>query len=335
MSKNKRGGGADELYRAHLYGTPFAGNPTNNRQSMLERMYMRLLTELASNRFKWDGLPDTVNVRFLELTLFYRALSVFYYDEDYDKYLSLEAGSNGFFDMLKDPTSFTTVGNDYVSKTLAAYRPYKTYDSDEAKKRTAIPIWANYVRVPDWDIVQIYSQRLAELDMTIEINAKNTRQNMIVVTGDDTRLSAVNIARQAQEGNNVIQVQAEGPLSDMQFMQTLNLNQDVDGVEKLHIVRTRMWNECMGLMGINNANQDKKERVVAAEVDANDDQTEMMRYVNLNARRQAAQHIKDVHGLDVSVEYYTDEPVAPPALPGLTSGEVEDEHVYSELEEGN
>jgi hypothetical protein len=81
---------------------------------------------------------------------------------------------------------------------------------------------------------------------------------------------------------------------------------NVADIEKLHIVRTRMWNECMGLLGIDNANQDKKERLVAAEVDANSDQASMMRYVNLNARRMAAEQINAVHGLNVEVEYYTD-----------------------------
>lgn len=313
MSANKRGGGADELYRNHLFGSPFQHNPTNNRQIIIERMYMRLLTELAANRFKWEGLPESVDQRFLEMTLYYRALSVFYYDNDFNAYLSLEGGGQGYVDVLKNPTSFTTIGNEYVSKTLKAYRPQKAESyTPEAAKRTAIPIWANYVRVPDWDIVQIYSQRLAELDMTIEINSRNARRNKVVVTSENTKLSVVNFARQVDEGNNVIQVQADGPLQDLGFIQAVDMNINVDAIEKLHIVRTRMWNECMGLMGINNANQDKKERLVAAEVDANDDQTSMMKYVNLNARRQAAETINKVHGLNISVDFYTNEVVEAP-----------------------
>lgn len=317
MGKNKRGGGADELYSNHLYGTPFQNNPTQNRKVIIQRMYMRLLTELASNRFHWTGLPDSVDVRFMELTLFYRALAVFYYDEDFDKHLVLEAGSVGYVDLLKNPTQFLTIGNDYVSKTLGAYQPHKEYKEGEARRK-AIPIWSNYIRMPDWDIVQIYSERLAEMDLTIEINSKNARQNLAVISSENTKLSTVNIARQFQEGSNMVQINADGPLQDMQFMQAVQLNTDVDSIEKLHIVRTRMWNECMGLMGINNANQDKKERLVASEVEANDDQTDMMRFVSLNARRKAAEQINKVHGMSVQVDYYTDEPVEAPEP--MTSG---------------
>jgi hypothetical protein len=311
MGQNKRGGGADDLYRTHLYGTPYHSNPTNNRKVIIERMYMRLLTELCANRFEWKNVPDSIDVRFMELTLFNRALAVFYWDTDYDKHLVLEAGSTGFFDLVKNPTAFTTIGNDYISKTLGAYQPHKTYAGDEAKLK-AIPIWSNYIRVPDWDIVQIYASRLAEMDMTIEINSKNARQNLAVITNESTKLSGVNIVRQMQEGSNVLQLNADGPLADMSFIQAVTMNQDVDSIEKLHIVRTRMWNECMGLLGINNANQDKKERLVSDEVDANNDQTSMMRYVNLNARRKAVEQINSVHGLKISVDYYTDEPVQAP-----------------------
>ena len=61
-----------------------------------------------------------------------------------------------------------------------------------------------------------------------------------------------------------------------------------ENLDKLMIARTRIWNECMGLLGVNNANQDKKERLVADEVEANDEQVMAMKNVALNARRMAA-----------------------------------------------
>ena len=63
----------------------------------------------------------------------------------------------------------------------------------------------------------------------------------------------------------------------------------------------------MTLLGIESANQDKKERLVSSEVDANDDQTSMMRYVNLNERREAVKKINKHYKLNIEVEYFTDE----------------------------
>lgn len=301
MSKIKRANDAANIYTAHMMNH----NPPQNRTILMRNMYTRIITELAVNRFKWTGLPESVDVRFLELTLFYRALSVFYYDNDYEKHFALQGANNGFINMMNNPTSYTVVGNNFVGKTLGAYNPDKKYLNNEATKK-AIPIWANYLRQPDTDIVYIYADKLAETDRTIEINAKNARRNKVIATSDNLRLSATNFNRQLDEGHDGIQISNLGMNEIASNIVAFDMGINVDHLEKLHIIRTRFWNECMGLLGIENANQDKKERLVASEVDANNDQTSAMRYVNLNARRFACDMINKVHGLNVKVEYNTD-----------------------------
>lgn len=76
------------------------------------------------------------------------------------------------------------------------------------------------------------------------------------------------------------------------------------------IAKSKLWNECMGLLGINNANQDKKERLVAAEVGANDEQVEATRNIALNARQQACDRINDMFGLDISVDFKSPPPAS-------------------------
>jgi len=303
MSANKRPNAATDIYRQHLQGTVFASNPASNRVALIERMYLRVLTELAANRFKWTGMPESVDLRFMEMTLFRRALSVFYKEKKYDKYFALEGASTAFVNMMHNPTGFTVLGPNFEGKTLGAYR----FDKEpEGQQDKAIPIWANYMRVPDIDIVMLYASRMAEMDRTIEINSKNARRSKVLITPENTKLSAVNMNRQIDEGQDMVQVSGAFGNDLTGMLMAVDMGINVNDIEKLHIVRTRMWNECMGLLGIDNANQDKKERLVSAEVDANADQASMMRYVNLNARRTAAEQINKVHGLNVEVEYYTD-----------------------------
>jgi hypothetical protein len=80
----------------------------------------------------------------------------------------------------------------------------------------------------------------------------------------------------------------------MDFIEAIDLGVDSESFDKLSLLRTRIWNEAMTLLGIDAANQDKKERLVVAEVGANDGQTDSMRFVSLNARRQACDMINDV-----------------------------------------
>ncbi len=280
MSSIKRYSEASKIYSE--FSPAYKQNVSVEREQLIERMYFRVLAELATNRFKWYGFPDSVDCRYLELTEFFHALSVFYFDKRYNKYFALRGGGTNWNNMQDNPVGFSVIGAGagFVGMNVSAVR-------ETADASIAIPIWANYLRIPDLDIVTIYANRLANLDRTIEINSNNARRTKVLTLNENQRLSGQNISRQIDEGQAAVSV-VNGPLQDMAFIQALDLGVNPDTIEKMHIIRTRIWNECMGLLGIENANQDKKERLVSAEVGANDDQTSMMRYVNLNARRQAA-----------------------------------------------
>jgi hypothetical protein len=64
----------------------------------------------------------------------------------------------------------------------------------------------------------------------------------------------------------------------------------------------------MTLLGINNANQDKRERLVTSEVSANNSQVLLARQVALDARRDACNRInKRYPNLNISVHWNVDE----------------------------
>lgn len=265
---------------------PFNNSPVKNRVALLERMYTRILTELSVNRFKWVGLPDTVDERFLELSLFRQALSVFYFDDDFDRYMALKASGSGKINMYDNPTSFTVTGNSMVNKTL--------------KGNECVPIWGNFLRTPDYDIVYIYATKLAQIDRTIEINLDGMRYTHLVAVEENQRQTLVNIMRQHREGQPIIfGTQAMSNLGEQ--VQAFNLGIDKDVVLNLQISKSRLWNECMTLLGIDNANQDKRERLVSDEVAANNEQVTSARGVALNSRKMAVEQINRMYGLSVDV----------------------------------
>jgi len=293
-NKKKPDAAWETVYQPFLSsGARFTGDPQLSRELMIERMLTRILTEMCLNRFKWTGLPDSIDPRFLELTLLRYGLSVFYLEPTMGKYLSLQGSPAGIINWEENPTSFQVVGNLLLSKQLA--------------RKDCVPIWSNYLRQPDLDIISVYASRLAAMDRTIEINTKNARRPRVVATNENQRLSMAQMNDQIDKGNSVITVDSEQWASMGQAglpLAALDLGIDPDVLEKMHILRTREWGECMGYLGFDFANQDKKERLVASEVDANNSQVDNMRAVNLNARRQAADEINAKYGLKVSVEYH-------------------------------
>jgi hypothetical protein len=311
--------GIDYYYNASLFGapSPFSNNPAVTREHMIQRNIERNIAELAVNRFKWEGLPDSIDPRFLEITLLLNGLAIFYWDDNFDKLLAVKASSSGYVNFMDWPTSYTVIGpgskiNDiagettFMPKTLSGYNPFKEYKDGEAQRK-AIPMWPNYFRQPEIDTINLYAGRLATTDMTLEINTRNARQNKVVVSTSNTQLSMVNLVRQIDEGVNVIQPKDAGMLENIS---AIDLGIDYHLFDSLSILRTRWWNECMGLLGIDNANQDKKERLVADEVSANNGQTDSMRFAALNARKQAAEYINTVFGDkidgEVTVEFNTE-----------------------------
>ena len=74
----------------------------NNRTYM---MYYNRLTELAINMFEWVNIPDTIDVRILELALYSDGMAVFFKDEDMGdgEYLCLQCMINGQLDVYRIP----------------------------------------------------------------------------------------------------------------------------------------------------------------------------------------------------------------------------------------
>lgn len=274
------------VYDEFLNG--FNRNNAREYEAAIQRMYMRKLFEISVNRFKWVGLPDSIDPRFLETTLFYNALSVFYFDDNYLKYLSLRGTPAGVIDYQDNPTGFMVVGNQFVSKTLTT--------------KNCVPIWANYSRMPDTDIVNVYARKLAKLDRTLEINTDNARQTRILVVDSDTQLAMENVNRQIDEGTPTLRVGRNLE----PYVNSLDMGIDSDMFADISTARNREWNNCMTLLGIDNVSQDKKERLVAAEVAGNQAQIETIKATNLNTRKFAARQINEMFGLAVDVSYAVD-----------------------------
>jgi hypothetical protein len=287
-------------------------------------MLYRTLMEISMSRFEWEGLPPEIDKRWLELNLNFYALSVFMPASEMidgtdingialkksfeGKYVAVRGGSGPLLNLFGNPLSYFVYGpNMFVQEV-------------EASK--VVPVWANNLRTPDHDIIDIYARRMAEMDRTIEINAINARRTKILGVTTNTRQSVVNMNRQVEAGNPVIEIDTSGSVDIREVAEALDLGVAPESIISMHVLRTREWSECMTLLGINNSNQDKKERLTAAETSGNDDVIATIRAKNLKARQFACEQINEKFGLNVSVDYTTDMKTA--ELKDVSGGAPED-----------
>lgn len=273
---------------ADFYGRMRRGyqrnSPAENDETILQGMYERILGELAMNRFKWSGFPDSVDTRFLEMQLHTNGLVVVFRDTGSRK----RPGTDMIFALRATPSGMRNIMDNPTVYTLSGPGVEQHFQGVQLAINKCVPIWPNYFRQTDWDIITTYSRKLAKIDRTIEINLESARRTKILVYDENTRLSAENINRQIDAGEPSIRVKYDLG----QMIQALDLGVDPKSIETLSVVRQRLWSEAMGLLGINNANQDKKERLVESEVSANDDQVDNMRFVNLNSRQDACMKMR-------------------------------------------
>lgn len=292
MGKNNDGV-YSKFYAPHLAGGQprYRASPSRNSKNALYSMYWRVLTELSLNRFKWYGLPDSVDERYLELSLMrHGGVLFFYYQNESvgDRYLVQQFMGVGRPNHYDNPTRFRVVSDSLIH---GEYTPYN-----------AVPIWGNYLRQPDFDIVEVYTQRLTELDTTIDVNTSNMRYPRVMVMPETAKLTYENIDRQKQAGVPVIKL--NNTINPQDVYATLDMGSHHETIPGLLASRGKMWNDALMMLGVPTVNQDKKERMITQEAETGKDQSEVIRNIALNSRKQAAEQINTIFpDLNIAVEW--------------------------------
>lgn len=253
-------------------------------------LYQNMLWGLAEARFVWDGLPETVNERYLERVLHRHGLAVFFEDPRLHAFLALHAAGTGDVDVYGDPKTFRVTGNRYINREISS--------------KDCVPIWTNRNRVNDQWIVNYYAAALAEAAETVRVNALNSRSPMILALSQEQRLAGENFYRQVAEGQPVIfTVKDDMGRGLAESVQALDNRQSPNAISDAIRVKKEIWDDAMLALGIQCAPPDKKERLVDDEVEAIQGQTAAFRGVAIGARQEAADAINERYGLNVSVHW--------------------------------
>lgn len=283
----------DYIYAPFLKEMVF--DPGTMRMEILTGMYARILSEMCMNRYHWTGLPEEIDPRFLEMSLFSQGLSVFFWDNEFNRYFALRGSGMGTPNMYNNPTEFIVYGNTMVNKTM--------------KGDDCVPIWNNYLRTGDTDIVGVYARRLAEIDTTTEIDLIHMRMPVLLTADTNERKSVMDAYKQLAEGKPMIaEVSSATGLGTLQDkISSISTGIDKDYLPHVMEAKVKTWNEALTLLGIMNVNSSKKERMVVEEASGSSGQVLAMRAVNLQARKYACEWINAKYGLNVDVTWNLDD----------------------------
>lgn len=246
--------------------------------------YFYRLMMLSKSVFKWNNLPNGIDEKWIEKFLFSEGQCMFYLDAE-----------KGFM-----VAKCTEEQLNYYDEPILL-RPYGTNLSyQEAKENNVecVLIRNNDECIPTSPTIQLYAMRLAEISRTIDTNINAMKMPYFIRCSDKQRLSLKNAMAQRNDNETVIWADKSIDLDGFQVLKT-----DVPIVfDKLQIQKHAIWNECMTFLGINNANMDKRERLVDDEVHANNEQVGLSSQVMLKSRQKACELINELFGLNISVE---------------------------------
>jgi hypothetical protein len=148
----------------------------------------------------------------------------------------------------------------------------------------------------------MFAKRLYEIERSIDVNVKAQKTPVLVTASESQRLSMKQLYMQ-YDGNEPF-IFGDKNL-DFEGMKAINTTAPFVA-DKLQVLKHQIWNEALTFCGIENSNQDKKERMVSDEVGGNYGNIEAQRNVMLNARRQACNKINNMFGTNIEVYFRSD-----------------------------
>jgi hypothetical protein len=263
----------------------------NNRTYL---QYYNRLTELAISMFEWKNLPETVDPRFLELTLFSEGKAVFFKDDalSEDKgekgYLALQCSAIGSLDLYRIP----------MSRHAFASNGY----SADLDNTNSVLIYNNYLHTNSLIDIEMYARRLYEIERTIDVNVKQQKTPLIVRCSETQRLVMKNLMAQYEGNEPFIFGDQNLDLKGIEVFPTVAPYV----ADKLNQLKREIFNEALTYLGISNVNIQKKERLLSDEVTRNMGSIEAQKYTRLNSRKEACAKINKMFGLSIDVEYRED-----------------------------
>lgn len=246
--------------------------------------YVEQFLNIALSRFKWDGLPPTIDERFLERTLLFNGGAVFFADETLG-FLCLPFTSASPLDLYNLPRKRRAYASTGYQKELG--------EEDSAL------IFNNYLMSPSYPAILEFASRLWEIDRSIDVNVR-AQKTPVLIQCDSTELLTMQNLYKQYDGNTPV-IFGRKSVTPESIRAITTGAPFVAG--QLYDIKVKIYNEFLTYMGISNVAHQKKERLLHDEVARELGGTFANRYSAISARQQACDEINRKFGLGIWCEF--------------------------------
>lgn len=256
---------------------------------------LEMLMNIAMNRFKWIGLPNTCDERFLQRQLLIHGNATICHRVGMpDVWQTLIAAPFGEFDVYGVPTQWNAYG--YGNQDAGTqYR---------VTRENGVFVYYSNTRTNPWPALNQFARKLAYYERTEIMNLSHQLTPWLFTAPQEKELEVINLMFQVMEGKPAV-VGDKNLLELANGIQALNTNVPFIG-EELNRGYQNTLNQAMLYLGVPHLAFEKGERMIEDEARANTAPTTVNLLNCLNAQRKASDELNERFGLNTKVVFAED-----------------------------
>ena len=241
---------------------------------------------LAINRFTWENLPVGMTSEQMEFLLINHGQLMCFNDKYYGT-LILPCMGTSDINVYGLPTEYRVIGeNGKYNKTINI--------------ENGVLIRNNPLGSSDIPTLEVFAKRIDDVEMTQDVNLFQQCIPKLILTDEDSKLTAKNIINKIRKFKFVI-FGKRTLVNNIKTSDVLDTSSPYV-LDKLQQQKTDLKNELLTYLGINNNNNIKKERMIVDEVNANNEYTAINLDLMYDLRKKACDEINKKFGLNIQVE---------------------------------
>lgn len=255
--------------------------------------FLHRFERIALSTFEWVNLPESMNERWLERTLYFHGKAALLYDEDYG-FINTSVATGSELNIYGLPIKVQCFSHTFY-KWRKLFTGLNEEDKEGQKLKEAILVMNDELALPTCGTLELYAKRLADAQRTIDVNLSAQKFPVAVVGSEEQKLTLENLYNQYNGNQPFI-------FGDSKFLDPDNALKVINTgapyvIDKISDYKKEILNEALTFLGINNVSIEKKERLVTDEANSNNEVINMNLQSRLAPRLRACKQFNDLFGL--------------------------------------
>ena len=277
-------------------------NRTQEAVWLNDRTYMdyaNRLKKLATSIFEWEGLPDSMDSRYLEDCLYSQGQCALLHSEEYG-FINTKATINGDVNIYGLPTALNCYSYGRFNEVRRVYNGLA--DPNDNENTECILVMNTFERIPTVVTMELFAYRLYEAERTCDTSVKNAKHSRLILTSENQRLTMENLFRQYD--SNVPFIFGDSDNFKTGAVESIDISSTFIGSDIMKY-KKEIFNEALTFLGIDNFSE-KKERLISDEVGTNNEVINLNLMSFLAPRQKACEQFNKKYGENISVKVRSD-----------------------------